>query len=253
MAQTFTRTSTYTYTRAAVLALQVGRVVISATGSDFFAQVAAKGIKENQWIEVVNIYALDADGKIRAEIVMRIDWDRHTLHIKGNRQFIQLERDISDGKPVSRVLEEVVNFFKNQATEAGWTTHWSVSYRVGVDGKAVNKELGLSSGPHRDWASGEPIHVYGKVPDKLDELSVDLVLLVPTSESGNRGHKTHGTVINFSSGYGFIQPDDGSRDVFVHYSGIIGSGFRTLAEGEGVEFNIEQGPRGPRAVNVMKL
>jgi len=54
-------------------------------------------------------------------------------------------------------------------------------------------------------------------------------------------------------GYGFITPDDGAQDVFVHHSAIQGVGFKTLAENESVEFEIEQGPKGPRAVNVVRL
>lgn len=61
-----------------------------------------------------------------------------------------------------------------------------------------------------------------------------------------------GTVkwFNESKGYGFISPDDGSKDVFVHFSAIQGSGFKTLAEGQKVSFEVEQGPKGPQARNV---
>ena len=54
-------------------------------------------------------------------------------------------------------------------------------------------------------------------------------------------------------GYGFITPDDGSPDVFVHHSAIQGSGFKTLAENDVVEFETEPGQKGPRAKNVTKL
>ncbi|MCF6226745.1 MAG: cold-shock protein [Xanthomonadales bacterium] len=61
-----------------------------------------------------------------------------------------------------------------------------------------------------------------------------------------------GTVkwFNESKGFGFITPEDGSKDVFVHFSAIASEGFRTLAEGQTVNFDVEDGPKGPQAVNV---
>lgn len=61
-----------------------------------------------------------------------------------------------------------------------------------------------------------------------------------------------GTVkwFNESKGFGFITPSDNSKDVFVHYSAIQGQGFRTLAEGQQVTFDIEDGAKGPQATNV---
>jgi cold shock protein len=56
---------------------------------------------------------------------------------------------------------------------------------------------------------------------------------------------------NNSKGYGFIGREDGP-DVFVHYSAIVGDGYRTLQEGDPVEFEIVQGPKGPQAANVAK-
>jgi CspA family cold shock protein len=55
---------------------------------------------------------------------------------------------------------------------------------------------------------------------------------------------------NESKGFGFITPDDGSKDVFVHFSAINSEGFRTLAEGQQVTFDVEDGPKGPQASNV---
>ncbi|RLA18985.1 MAG: cold-shock protein [Gammaproteobacteria bacterium] len=61
-----------------------------------------------------------------------------------------------------------------------------------------------------------------------------------------------GTVkwFNEAKGFGFITPDDGSKDVFVHFSAISSDGFRTLAEGSQVSFDVEDGPKGPQAINV---
>ena len=54
-------------------------------------------------------------------------------------------------------------------------------------------------------------------------------------------------------GYGFITPEDGSKDVFVHHSAIQGDGFKSLRDGQSVEFEVSQGPKGPQATNVIKL
>jgi len=61
-----------------------------------------------------------------------------------------------------------------------------------------------------------------------------------------------GTVkwFNPEKGYGFITPEDGSADVFVHFSAIDGSGYRNLEEGQRVEFETTQGQKGPQASNV---
>jgi cold shock protein len=67
--------------------------------------------------------------------------------------------------------------------------------------------------------------------------------------------RVRGTVKWFNSdkGYGFITPDDGSKDLFVHHSAIQGGGYRTLAEGEPVEFEVVAGTKGPAAENVVRL
>ena len=64
-----------------------------------------------------------------------------------------------------------------------------------------------------------------------------------------------GTVERFmdEKGFGFIKPDRGGKDVFVHHSAINGSGFKSLAQGQRVEFDLVQDPKGPRAENVSPL
>ena len=63
-----------------------------------------------------------------------------------------------------------------------------------------------------------------------------------------------GTVkwFNNQKGYGFISDENG-KDVFVHYSGLVGDGFKSLEEGQKVEFDVQDGAKGPQAVKVVKL
>lgn len=63
---------------------------------------------------------------------------------------------------------------------------------------------------------------------------------------------TTGTVkwFNDAKGFGFITPDDGSADVFAHFSAVASDGFRSLAEGQQVSFDVESGPKGPQAANI---
>ena len=67
--------------------------------------------------------------------------------------------------------------------------------------------------------------------------------------------RSTGTVkwFNDDKGFGFITPESGSKDLFVHHSAIQGSGFKSLAEGDKVEFDAVQGQKGPAAENVVKL
>ena len=63
-----------------------------------------------------------------------------------------------------------------------------------------------------------------------------------------------GTVkwFNDQKGFGFITPDGGGKDIFVHHTAIVMNGFRTLQEGERVKFELEQGPKGPQATKVTR-
>ena len=73
-------------------------------------------------------------------------------------------------------------------------------------------------------------------------------------KAGVLKHMPQGTVKWFSDekGFGFIAPEDGSEDVFVHHTGIAGSGFKSLEEGEKVTYEVSQGRKGPQAANVSK-
>jgi CspA family cold shock protein len=73
--------------------------------------------------------------------------------------------------------------------------------------------------------------------------------------AGTNSKRIAGTVkwFNDAKGFGFITPDNGQKDCFVHYSAINANGFKSLAEGDHVEFEITEGAKGPQAANVSKV
>jgi len=77
----------------------------------------------------------------------------------------------------------------------------------------------------------------------------------PSREKGGRKDMAQGTVKWFSQdkGYGFITPDEGGEDIFVHYTGIAGSGFKNLEEGDRVSYEPTRGRKGEQAENVRKV
>jgi CspA family cold shock protein len=86
------------------------------------------------------------------------------------------------------------------------------------------------------------------------EERVAFLLRWSPDKEGGLQHMAQGTVKWFSEekGYGFISPDEGDEDLFVHYSGIEGAGFRSLEEGEKVTYEVTQGRKGMQAENVSK-
>jgi CspA family cold shock protein len=98
----------------------------------------------------------------------------------------------------------------------------------------------------------------GALPRKIDARSVSSA--PPDSDEHQRntkeyGMRTTGTVkwFNDAKGFGFITRDDGEKDCFVHHSAIQADGFKSLKEGERVEFEVVQGEKGPAAQNVVKV
>jgi CspA family cold shock protein len=91
-------------------------------------------------------------------------------------------------------------------------------------------------------------------PQRLLALWLFICVLLKVQFTSKEVHKmTEGTVkwFNESKGFGFITSEDGS-DLFVHYSSIQSNGFKSLAEGDRVSFDTEKGPKGPKAINVVK-
>jgi cold shock protein len=89
----------------------------------------------------------------------------------------------------------------------------------------------------------------------LKKLGADQVFLFSGTRKREQRMRNTGKVkwFNDSKGFGFITPEDGSKDCFVHHSAIQGSGFKSLSEGDRVEFDVTQGNKGPAAENVVRI
>ena len=100
--------------------------------------------------------------------------------------------------------------------------------------------------------AGEDSAINGRPPVAV--FFFEYAALAPHARQGQGTMRITGKVkwFNNAKGYGFIERDGGS-DVFVHYSAIQGDGFRSLEEGQAVEFEIVDGPKGPQAGNVTKI
>jgi cold shock protein len=92
------------------------------------------------------------------------------------------------------------------------------------------------------------------VKRRFDQRSGFFVAVEPPEEKGGLQYMAQGTVkwFNDDKGYGFISPDEGGEDVFVHHTGITGGGFKTLDEGAKVSYEATQGRKGMQAENVSR-
>ena len=249
---TGTSTGTATVTRANFLAKVVKYIAKATLASNSLERVIEKGILENHWIESIHIRAVDKTDKICAEIVLRIDWDRHRLHVKNGNQEMQYDASKTAADNLSKKVDAIIDVYTEVVGEQGLRGVWAITYLENIDRARAEKELGTSPSD-RKWKEGTVSHVGGINDKKLDEFFADLSVVVQEDdeEDAKKGI-THGVITGFFEhrGYGFIRPDAErtGKDLFFHISNVVNRD--RLAEGVAVTFSIEPGAKGPRAVNV---
>lgn len=248
-----TRTSakarTSTLTRAEFLGKVMKYVAKSTVAEESLERLIEKGVVENQWVEVIHIWGLDHDGHIRAEILLRIDWERYVINVRDGNESIDYDPSRSPGDNLSRKLGAMIDIFTEVVAEKGLKPTWAVTFiREHYD--VASKACGTSPSTHK-WKPGQVSHIAGVNERKADELFADLRLHVSDGESDDEAQRS-GVVVDFFSdrGYGFIRTDGESRDIFFHISSVDAENTNQVTAGVEVQFSTESGARGPRAVNV---
>jgi hypothetical protein len=173
MATTRTLTATKTFARIGLLKLQVSIALRRTTTlSDSALERLLKGV-QNQWINRINVYGLDANRKARCQLIIQIDWQRHRVHIAAGRTTVSTGK----GWPNDLAFElgDSVALFQEYVRENSLTTYWTTNHPdLGAKRDQVLKEMGLADADPVVWA-GPKESVRFNVPE-LDELSVDLYL-----------------------------------------------------------------------------
>jgi hypothetical protein len=173
MATTSTLTRTKTFVRIELLKLQVSialRRTTTLSGSALDRLL--KGV-QNQWINRINVYGLDADKKARCQLVIQIDWQRYRVHIAAGRTTVSTGK----GWPSDLAFEigDSIQLFQDYVRENSLSTYWTANQPdLGTKRDQVLKEMGLKDADPITWA-GSKESVHFNVPE-LDELGVELYL-----------------------------------------------------------------------------
>lgn len=263
-----TTTQTTTVSRSYALGKIIKSVVLDtgATTSEHIDGIIEKGIIQNRWIEVIHIWGMDSNNDIVSEMLLRIDWERHEIHIQEGRNKIIYNESL---KPVDNLsnqrLGTMVDIYLEIIKEKRLKTMLAITYINGIDMDLVYKTIG-SSGITYKRKSGSISHL-GSVNDKkLDELLIDMNCVVDDEDSDTNSSsakqedkRTSGSIKKYfdDKGYGFILIFDDSgkptkETAFFHISNVIKTQGR-IGEQEQVLFELETSSRGLRAVNITVL
>lgn len=167
------RTATYTatYARAELIKLQVQRVLTRSTSDQDYIRRLLLGV-EKGWIGEISVYGLDRTNACHAELFIKIDWSRNTLHMSAGRDTVHVDAGWKDG--VSTEIDLALQKFELVTRELGLRKVVYSRYTSGVNRDRANRELGFRTADPIQWRSG----FYGttmSIPE-LDEVTVGINL-----------------------------------------------------------------------------
>lgn len=170
MAQTNTGTSTLTLTRMLALQSQV-RIALrrSALINETAMEALMKGL-DNQWIEVLKVYALDSTNLCKGELRLRIDWKTYGLEMSKGNATVVIDHSVwQDGASIE--VDEIVRLFNTYVKKNQLRTHWVVNYQPHLNVNEINKELGFHITTEPTWAKTPTVNA-GTVIEELSELKI---------------------------------------------------------------------------------
>jgi hypothetical protein len=171
MARTQTVSTTRTYLRMDLLKIQVKIALERAVRPGDLSRTGLasllKGL-EREWIQQVHVYGFDADGYVRCELVLRVDWQRHKVHIDAGKTSVEIDNRWSGD--TSLELHNYLELFNDFVRGNHFRTQWRVAYRAGLDGNTVNRALGFVNATPVRWATGRD-GITNVIPE-LDELTI---------------------------------------------------------------------------------
>jgi hypothetical protein len=174
MATTRTFSATKTFPRIALLKLQVSIALKRTTTlSQSSLDKILKGV-DNQWIDRINVFGMDASNKAWCQLTIRIDWARHRIHIAAGRTTVSIGKGWLDDTALE--LGDSIKLFQDYVAENGLRTYWTINtVSLGNRRDAAFSAMGLKNADPIQWA-GPKANVHFNVPE-LDEMSVDLYLV----------------------------------------------------------------------------
>jgi cold shock CspA family protein len=225
----------------------VNKATVNSTS---LGRIIEQGIVQNQWVEAIYLRGLTSEREICTEIVIRIDWDRHRIHIKEGKNEIEYNEQISPGANLSNKIDAIVEVFCDIISENGLQTDWAIDYCNDVNRELVRRDTGTTP-VKLQWKQGTVTHIAGVNAKKADELFLDLSAVVNEEELGT-ADTFSGVIETYGSrGFGFIRlykKHQGSDRVFFHISNVVNS--EDVIIGRTVRFSLEADAKGLRAVNV---